>query len=68
MSRIKEAFILGKENEQYKRAFSKQVGVQAQDAYRQQAQAAMAQQSAQPELAPEQQEAFLNAMAGKENA
>ena len=57
---------LSKENEQYKRAFSKQAGVQAQDAYRQQAQAAMAQQSAQPELGPEQQEALLNSMAGKE--
>ena len=57
---------LSKENEQYKRAFSKQAGVQAQEAYRQQAQAAMAQQNAQPDLGPEQQEALLASMAGKE--
>ena len=57
---------LSKENEQYKRAFSKQAGVQAQEAYRQQAQTAMAQQSAPEDMPPEQQEAFLNAMAGKE--
>lgn len=57
---------LSKENQQYKRAFAKQAGVDAQQAYRQQAQAQMAQQNAQPEMSPEQQEAFLQNLSGEE--
>lgn len=49
---------LSTENQQYKRAFSKQAGINAQDAYRQQAQAQMAQNG--PELSAEQSEMLEN--------
>lgn len=55
---------LSKENQQYKRAFSKQTGAQAQEAYRIQAQQQMTQQSEPAELSPEQQEAMLENMQG----
>ena len=54
---------LSKENQQYKRAFSKQAGVLAQDNYRQQAQAQMAQQQSAPEeMTEEEQQAMLENM------
>ena len=51
---------LSQENQQYKRAFSKQEGISAQDAYRQQAQAQMQQQ---PPMTAEQQQEILQGMA-----